>query len=206
MTISKQLAGDEAATTGTGESPLRPNMTWRRSVCSVFVGMPVLGPADLQGEVTEDAQPGLLADSGKALVDKAVAIYRTTGADIGIVPRTGGGTDAAYAALDGTPVSLAGWSIQYAANTGTSWSRTNLTAVTLAPGQFYLVQLSAGAASADITVNTVVPTLGSLDAIGRGNAGMAEEAWRAAILAARYTQPDSRLRGNDDCKAALWIF
>jgi glutamate carboxypeptidase len=42
--------------------------------------------------------------SGRALVDKAVAIYKELGADLAIVDRTGGGTDAAYASLDGTPV------------------------------------------------------------------------------------------------------
>lgn len=42
--------------------------------------------------------------AGKALVDKAVAIYKELGAEMTVVDRTGGGTDAAYAALDGTPV------------------------------------------------------------------------------------------------------
>ena len=42
------------------------------------------------------------------------------------------------------PVALAGWSVQYAASTGTSWQVTPLTAMTLAPGQRYLVQEAAG--------------------------------------------------------------
>ena len=45
MAVSKQSAGDWAAITGTGASPLRPNITCSRSACSVLVGMPVLGPA-----------------------------------------------------------------------------------------------------------------------------------------------------------------
>jgi uncharacterized repeat protein (TIGR01451 family) len=44
-----------------------------------------------------------------------------------------------------TPVSLAGWSVQYASSAGTSWQRTDLTAVTLQPGQYYLVQEAQGA-------------------------------------------------------------
>jgi predicted extracellular nuclease len=44
----------------------------------------------------------------------------------------------------GAPVSLSGWSVQYASTAGTTWQRTNLTNVTLAPGQHYLVQESAG--------------------------------------------------------------
>ncbi|HBB88706.1 MAG TPA: nuclease [Blastocatellia bacterium] len=42
-------------------------------------------------------------------------------------------------------VSLNGWSVQYAAATGTAWQVTNLTNVSLAPGQYYLVGEGAGA-------------------------------------------------------------
>ncbi len=41
--------------------------------------------------------------------------------------------------------SLNGWSVQYAAATGTAWQVTNLTNVTLQPGQYYLVAEGAGA-------------------------------------------------------------
>lgn len=41
---------------------------------------------------------------GRKLVDMAVAIYKEVGAELTIVDRTGGGTDAAYAALSGKPV------------------------------------------------------------------------------------------------------
>ena len=42
------------------------------------------------------------------------------------------------------PVSLNGWSVQYASSTGASWSVTNLTNATLQPGQYYLVAEAAG--------------------------------------------------------------
>ena len=42
-------------------------------------------------------------------------------------------------------VSLNGWSVQYAAATGTAWQVTTLANVSLAPGQYYLVAESAGA-------------------------------------------------------------
>ena len=42
---SKHSPGVAGATIGTGESPLRPNITCSRSACSVLVGMPVEGPA-----------------------------------------------------------------------------------------------------------------------------------------------------------------
>ena len=41
---SKQSPGDCGATIGTGDSPLRPNIAWSRSACSVLVGSPVDGP------------------------------------------------------------------------------------------------------------------------------------------------------------------
>ncbi|MEL1262807.1 lamin tail domain-containing protein [Pseudoxanthomonas putridarboris] len=42
------------------------------------------------------------------------------------------------------PVSLDGWSVQYASSAGSSWSRTNL-AGSIAPGGFYLIQQAQGA-------------------------------------------------------------
>ncbi|MGA9995799.1 MAG: lamin tail domain-containing protein, partial [Pyrinomonadaceae bacterium] len=44
-----------------------------------------------------------------------------------------------------TTVSLNGWSVQYGAATGTTWQVTNLTNVSLAPGQYYLIQEAVGA-------------------------------------------------------------
>lgn len=55
--------------------------------------------------VVDHGRPAFNAnEGGRRLVDKAVAIYREVGAELTVIPRTGGGTDAAYAALDGTPV------------------------------------------------------------------------------------------------------
>src|SRR4051812_477374 len=51
------------------------------------------------------------------------------------------------------PVSLAGWSVQYASSTGTIWQVTPLTSVVLAPGQYYLVQEASGTGG-----TTVLPT------------------------------------------------
>ena len=44
MATSKQSEGEDAASTATGDSPLRPNIACSRSACSVFVGNPVDGP------------------------------------------------------------------------------------------------------------------------------------------------------------------
>lgn len=46
-----------------------------------------------------------------------------------------------------TPVSVTGWTVQYASATGSSWSRTTLSG-TIAPGHYFLVQEAAGAAPA----------------------------------------------------------
>ncbi|MDO4264553.1 MAG: lamin tail domain-containing protein [Deinococcus sp.] len=42
-------------------------------------------------------------------------------------------------------INLGGYSVQYASETGTSWAVTPLTSVSLAPGQYYLVQQAKGA-------------------------------------------------------------
>ena len=57
-------------------------------------------------KITVDyGRPAFAADAaGKQLVEKAVAIYKEAGGDVGVVPTSGGGTDAAYAALGGKPV------------------------------------------------------------------------------------------------------
>lgn len=56
------------------------------------------------------------------------------------------------------PVSLSGMSVQYASSTGTSWQVTNLSNVTLQPGQYYLVQEAVGVGG---TTNLPTP-----DAVG----------------------------------------
>ncbi len=43
-----------------------------------------------------------------------------------------------------TSVNLSGWAVQYASASGTTWQKTDLTGVTLVPGQYYLVQEAAG--------------------------------------------------------------
>ncbi len=57
-----------------------------------------------------------------------------------------------------TAQSLAGWSVQYSSAAGTTWAVTNLPAMDLQPGQYFLIQESLGAGG---TVNLPTP-----DAIG----------------------------------------
>jgi glutamate carboxypeptidase len=54
---------------------------------------------DTQMEVVvgEGRPPFIAGESGKLLIDRAVAIYKTLGADIGVIPLVGGSTDAGYA-------------------------------------------------------------------------------------------------------------
>lgn len=47
-------------------------------------------------------------------------------------------------------MNLSGWSVQYASATGTSWSVTNLSAVSLLPGHYYLTQEAGGAVGASL--------------------------------------------------------
>ncbi|MDQ3089384.1 MAG: lamin tail domain-containing protein, partial [Acidobacteriota bacterium] len=55
-----------------------------------------------------------------------------------------------------SPVSLNGWSVQYASAGGTNWLPTSLPNVTLAPGQYFLIQF---AASGSVGENLPTPDL-----------------------------------------------
>ena len=69
-------------------------------------------------------------------------------------------------------ISLTGWSVQYATANGTSWSVTNLTSVSLAPGQYYLVQEASGG-SAGLSLPAPDAT---------GNIAMAATAGKVAMV------------------------
>ena len=56
-----------------------------------------------------------------------------------------------------SPVSLNGWSVQYASSTGTSWQKTDLTDVTLQPGQYYLVRQAAGTGCSGLPCGASLP-------------------------------------------------
>src|SRR5215204_6347617 len=71
-------------------------------------------------------------------------------------------------------VSLNGWSVQYASATGTSWQKTDLTNVTLAPGQYYLIQEALGAGG-----TTALPTPDAT-----GTIAMSGTAGKVALLSA----------------------
>ena len=62
-----------------------------------------LPKAEVQIKVTRGRPAFNAGVGGKALVDKAIAIYKEAGGDLAVIERTGGGTDAAYAALGGKP-------------------------------------------------------------------------------------------------------
>lgn len=63
-----------------------------------------LPKAEVTIDVSRGRPPFNAGDAGRALVDKAVAIYKEVGADLAVYPRGGGGTDAAFAGLSGKPV------------------------------------------------------------------------------------------------------
>jgi len=65
-------------------------------------------------------------------------------------------------------VNLAGWSVQYAGATATSWSVTNLTPMLLAPGQYYLIQeSSAGSNGATLPTPDVTGTIAMAATAGK---------------------------------------
>lgn len=66
------------------------------------------------------------------------------------------------------PVSLNGWSVQYASATGTSWQATPLGNATLQPGQYYLVQQAAGTGgSASLPTPDAIGTIAMSSANGK---------------------------------------
>jgi uncharacterized protein len=77
-----------------------------------------------------------------------------------------------------TTISLAGWSVQYAATTGTSWQVTPL-AGSLAPGAHYLVQEAQGAGG---TTNLPIPD-------ATGTIPMAAGAGKVALLSSAAAIP-----------------
>ena len=71
-----------------------------------------------------------------------------------------------------SPVSLTGWSVQYASSAGTTWAVTPLSG-TLAPGQYYLVQEAVGTGG---TVNLPTPN-------ATGTIAMSATAGKVALVA-----------------------
>ena len=63
-----------------------------------------LPEADVKVLVTRGRPAFNAGEGGRKLVDKAVAYYKEAGGELTVTERTGGGTDAAYAALSGKPV------------------------------------------------------------------------------------------------------
>jgi predicted extracellular nuclease len=96
-----------------------------------------------------------------------------------------------------TPVSLNGWSVQYvsAAGTGT-WAVTNLTNVTLAPGQYYLVQEAAGAGG---TQNLPTPDVSGGIAMSATNAKLA----LVSNTTAQRRMPVTAAIGS--CRLRYWL-
>ncbi|TWI65128.1 hypothetical protein IP91_02534 [Pseudoduganella lurida] len=63
------------------------------------------------------------------------------------------------------PVTLTNWSVQYASTGGSSWQVTPIPAVTLQPGQYYLVQEAAGTGG---TTSLEPDTIGTIPMSGSG--------------------------------------
>ena len=83
------------------------------------------------------------------------------------------------------PVSLNGWSVQYASTAGTTWAVTPLTNLTLQPGQYYLVQALQGAGGTqDLPTPDAIGTLAM-----SGSAG--KVALASAVAPLSGTQPVS---------------
>lgn len=66
------------------------------------------------------------------------------------------------------PVNLAGWSVQYASATGSSWTnKTDLPAFSLQPGQYFLIQQSGGANGSALPTADFTSTISMAAASGK---------------------------------------
>ncbi len=65
---------------------------------------PAVAGAQVVAEVRVNRPPFDVSPASRALIEEAQAIYATLGRRMPLMPRTGGGTDAGYAALAGVPV------------------------------------------------------------------------------------------------------
>jgi predicted extracellular nuclease len=85
---------------------------------------------------------------------------------------------------------LAGWSVQYASDVGSVWQVTNLPPVTLAPGQYFLIQEAAGAGG-----TTALPTPDVIGTISMSatNGKVALANSTAALICALNCTLDSRV-------------
>jgi len=118
------------------------------------------------------------------------------------------------------PVTMTGWSVQYASAGGTSWQVTTLPSITLQPGQYYLIQQATGsggsvALNPDLTGTIPMggsggkialvsatgalsggnPTAGVVDLVGWG----AASGYEGAGPAGGTGNPTAALRNEDGC-------
>ncbi len=110
--------------------------------------------------------PGRLTAIAAVLAAFAAPAFAASDVVISQVYGGGGNTGAVYKNdfielfnRSSAPISLNGWSVQYASATGTSWQVTTLPNVVLQPGQYFLVQQAAGSGG---TVNLVADKVGTI--------------------------------------------
>ena len=66
-----------------------------------------------------------------------------------------------------TPVNVAGWSVQYASATASTWSTTPLNPIALAPGQYYLIQQAGGSNGAQLPAPDATGTIAMAAGAGK---------------------------------------
>ena len=92
-----------AATTGTGDSPLRPNSTISRSPCSGFVGIPVDGPARWMSQIT--------SGSSSMIASPIVSAFSTTPGPAEVVTPSAP-PNAAPTAAPAAAISSSAWNVR----------------------------------------------------------------------------------------------
>ena len=123
--------------------------------CSAFLGLSKTATAATEASVVISQVYGGGGNSGATYKNDFVELFNPTAA----------------------PVTVAGWSVQYASSTGTSWQVTSLPTLTLQPGQYLLVQEAVGAGG---TTNLPTPD-------ATGSISMSATAGKVALVSSTTT-------------------
>jgi glutamate carboxypeptidase len=100
----RNIIPDNVVLTGDLRTSSSPQFDAFKTEITRRLAGPSLTGATVITDVRVNRPPFSATPASDALIDRAAAIYATLGTTLAIEPRTGGGTDAGYAAIAGVPV------------------------------------------------------------------------------------------------------
>ncbi len=155
-------------------------VTTRRSLASSLSNSLARAAAHVRTRAVKLAAFALLVLAGSQAWAQQVVISQIYGGGA----NTGATYNRDYVELHNrgaTSASVAGWSVQYASSTGSTWSRVNITAGSIAPGGYFLIQMTTSG-----TVGAALPTP---DATATTAVDMAAASGKVALVSNQTTLP-----------------